>query len=74
MDCQPTYEELKLKLQPRRDGLERNCQPTYEELKLGSAFSIDDGISANCQPTYEELKPSSGSCFTLNEKLLPAYL
>ena len=54
-DCQPTYEELKLRetaawLTPALD-----CQPTYEELKLNPTTRFINR-PYNCQPTYEELK------------------
>jgi len=35
VNCEPTYEELKLKLTPISTNQAKYCEPTYEELKLG---------------------------------------
>ena len=55
LNCQPTYEELKLKEKARFCDCEADCQPTYEELKPLFKTKFYRFIK-NCQPTYEELK------------------
>jgi hypothetical protein len=57
-DCEPTYEELKLRLMREKERIEKeNCEPTYEELKHFQ-FLMRNNHRLNCEPTYEELKLS----------------
>ena len=60
LDCEPTYEELKLVRSRESVGQCLDCEPTYEELKYVSKFILLK-TSFNCEPTYEELKSSTST-------------
>ena len=74
MDCEPTYEELKLSVFQHTFNKLKDCEPTYEELKLLKNNLILLDNDTNCEPTYEELKLIlfGGNCFA--SRLLRAYL